>query len=79
VTNGNNRCADPGVLAQYRAILDRFADQRAQVDSQLALARHRGETTRAANLYRYWQQIVAQQRQFLCSTAPTAPPRETVE
>ncbi len=56
---------DPDALAQYRAMLDRFAEQRAQVDSQLALARQRGETARAANLYRYWQQIVARQRQLL--------------
>jgi hypothetical protein len=51
-------------------MLDRFADQRAQVDSQLALARQRGETARAANLYRYWQQMVARQREFLGSAAP---------
>ncbi len=56
---------DPDLLAQYRATLDRFADQRARVDSQLALARQRGETARAANLYRYWQQIVARQRRLL--------------
>ncbi|HXK07570.1 MAG TPA: hypothetical protein VMS37_34565 [Verrucomicrobiae bacterium] len=55
----------PDALAQYRATLDRFADERAQLDSQLALAQQRGETARAANLYRYWQQIVARQRQFL--------------
>ena len=56
-------------VAQYRAILDRFAEQRAQLDDQMVTARQRGETIRAANLYRYWQQIVAEQRHFLVTHA----------
>jgi hypothetical protein len=56
---------DAGSLAQYRAMVDQFADERARVESQLAMARQRGETVRAANLYRYWQQIVARQRRHL--------------
>lgn len=58
---------------QYRAILDRFAEQRARVDNQLVIARQRGETVRAANLYRYWQQVVAEQRDFLSAYAGLSP------
>ena len=57
--------AHPLTVAQYRATLDQFAQQRARVDGMLAAARQRGETMRAANLYRYWQQVVAEQRDFL--------------
>lgn len=55
----------PLTLAQYRATLDRFAEQRAHVDELLVAARQRGETARAANLYRYAQELVARQRDFL--------------
>ena len=63
----------PMTAAEYRAILDQFAEKRARLDNQLVLARQRGETARAANLYRYWQQVVAEQRDFLFAAGGLSP------